>query len=43
MNEAINAINGMNPSVPVPNLTASYTPIIAQFVIELANSLNSVL
>lgn len=43
INEAINAINDMNPSTPAPNLTASYTPVIAQLVIELANALNSVL
>ena len=40
-NEAVNAINDMNPPTPVPNLVSSNDPVIAQFIIGLTNSLNS--
>jgi hypothetical protein len=40
-NEAINAINDMNPPTAAPNLVSSNDSVIAQFIIELANSLNS--
>ena len=40
-NEAIDAISAMNPSVAVPSAVTSNSPITAQFINGLANSLNS--
>ena len=40
-NEAINAISAMSPSVAVPSAVTSNSPITAQFINGLANSLNS--
>lgn len=40
-NEAVSAISAMNPPIAAPNLVSSNDPVIAQFIIELTNSLNS--
>ena len=40
-NEAVNAIKAMNPSVATPSTVTSNSPITAQFINGLANSLNS--
>jgi hypothetical protein len=40
-NQAINAIKAMNPSVATPSAVSSNSPITAQFINGLANSLNS--
>jgi hypothetical protein len=40
-NQARDAINAMNPPIAVPSAVSSNSPITAQFINGLANSLNS--